>query len=184
MADILTWDIKGTKQLIKQLQKAGALAPQALADAMNVESELIVTSAKQALRAGYPAPTAGFDVGTLAGTGHVAQYARMTGGYNMETKVAFGGPAAPYALYLHEGTGPAVGRPRFNPPVHKFYDWAGRQLGDRSKASIIAATVGSRGLKPRKYLEIPWKAAVRGMAGRLAKRVKAAIEAHLNKGGE
>lgn len=182
MADVLTWDIRGTKQLINQLRKAGQFAPQALAQGMNVEAEEIVTAAKQALNAGYPAPTAGLDIGTLSASGHAIP-AQVTATYEIVARVAFGGPAAPYALYLHEGTGPMVGRPQFEPPVDKFYDWAQRQLGDRSKASIIATTVGSRGLRPRKYLEIPWKARTRGMSGRLARTIKTYLELRLQKRG-
>ena len=78
--------------------------------------------------------------------------------------------------YLHEGTGPAVGRPAFMPPVAPFAEWARRVLGDESLGFVIARAVGRKGLRPRKFLEIPFKARASTMVPRLARRVRGMVE--------
>lgn len=77
--------------------------------------------------------------------------------------------------YLHEGTGPAVGRPPFFPPVKPIAEWAGRVLGDASLGFVIARSIGQKGLKPRKYLEKPFRRRVRGMGRRLATHVRGSL---------
>lgn len=79
--------------------------------------------------------------------------------------------------FIHEGTGPAVGRPPFMPPVAPFKEWARRVLGDESLGFVIARAVGRRGLAPRKFLEIPLKARASTMAGRMAARIRRALGA-------
>ena len=77
--------------------------------------------------------------------------------------------------FIHEGTGPAVGRPPFMPPVAPFKEWARRVLGDESLGFVIARSVGRKGLAPRKFLETPLKARAGNMAARMAARIRRSL---------
>jgi hypothetical protein len=142
-----------------------------MGQALSIEAETIITQAKKELSAPFGSqPPGGTDTGALRATGTV-KHPRY-GAADISVLMGFGGPAAPYAVYIHEGTGPAVGRPPFHPPVEPFKDWARRVLGDESAAYAVAKSVGQKGLKPRKFLERPFRASARGMSSRLARRIR------------
>lgn len=61
-------------------------------------------------------------------------------------------PALKYALFVHEGFGPAIG------------------------AFVVARHVGQTGKKGTHYLSMPLNNAQAGMAGRIADRMRAWIE--------
>ena len=177
-------EVKGGKALEKALATAGKRSGDAMGYALSIEAESIMTASKKELsvsRSGISglgaggsfvsSPSGGVDTGALRATGNVQSPKRGAG--SVSVSMGFGGPSAPYALYLHEGTGPAVGRPPFHPPAEAFKDWARRVLGDESAAYAVAVSVGRKGLQPRKFLERPFRAAYRGMSARLAKRVRA-----------
>jgi HK97 gp10 family phage protein len=161
----LTVEVTGTKELLASLEKAGDIAQELLGNAMRVEAELIMTASKR------EAPV---DEGILRASGFVKEPVEEKGAIVVE--LGYGGAASDYAIYMHEGTGPAVGRPAFFPPVEAFRGWARRVLGDESLAFVVARSVGQKGLKPRKFLERPMRQRARGMAGRLTRRVKADLE--------
>lgn len=82
--------IKGQEKLIANLEKLVASRVQEAGAALRAEGELIMTEAKRRT----PVLT-----GVLRGSGHV------TGpepGATIEVRLAFGGPAADYAVYVHE----------------------------------------------------------------------------------
>ena len=161
-------EVKGGKALEKALATAGKRAPQAMAQALSIEAESIITESKREL--GGTGEGSGVDTGVLRATGNVQHPKHAVGAVSVT--MGFGGPAAPYALYLHEGTGPAVGRPPFHPPPEAFRDWSRRVLGDEGARFAVAASVGQKGLQPRKYLERPFRAARAGMSARLARRIR------------
>jgi hypothetical protein len=165
-------EVKGTQALINALAKAGKRAPQALGQALSIEAESIITEAQKELSAPFGSdPPGGWDTGGLAGSGTV-DHPKVTSA-DVSVMMGFGGTAAPYAVYIHEGTGPAVGRPPFYVSPKHFKDWARRVLGDESAAYAVAKSVGQKGLKPRKFLERPFRASARGMSARLARRIRA-----------
>lgn len=160
----LEFSIGKTDDLIRNLERAGDKAVELLTRALMVEAELIMTEAKQ---------LAPVDEGILRASGFVRDASNNARGpEDVVIELGFGGAASGYAVYIHEGTGPAVGRPAFFPPVEPFAEWAGRVLGDESLGFVIARAVGRRGLEPRKFLEKPLKKRATGMAGRVAKRVR------------
>lgn len=163
----ITVEIEGGKELRRELKRAGAAAMEELMSAMRVEAELIMRDSKRLVPV---------DEGILHGSGFVRDPRQLKGGNAAEITLGYGGAAKGYAVYMHEGTGPAVGRPAFFPPIEPFREWAGRVLGDEDLGFLVARAVGRRGLKPRKFLEIPFKKRARGMGRRLAKRVRRSIE--------
>lgn len=157
--------VVGGKALRDALRRAGALGVQALARGLRREAEAIMTDSK----ANY-VPT---DMGILKGSGFV-QPVQVTAS-NVSVTLGYGGAAKVYALYVHEGIGPAVGRPAFMPPVSALLPWVKRHGLPEEAAFPIARAIGLRGLAPTKYLERPLLAAVRGMDGRLATGVRNTI---------
>ena len=69
-----------------------------------------------------------------------------------ERHIAMIGTGLEYAPYVHEGTGPAVGRPPYFPPPSALADWARRVLGNEKLAWAVARKIRARGTKPRPYL--------------------------------
>lgn len=103
-----------------------------------------MTAAKRITPVATP-ELSGYSGGALRASGHVKLPEVEPGGITVE--LGFGGAAAPYAVYVHEIPPPPQKSPkgrsaRHNPPTQ----W--------------------------KYLETPLKAAVAGMLGRLANRVR------------
>ena len=164
-------ELKGTPELARALAGVKANAHLAIGAALYQEAEAIMADSKRLVPV---------DQGILRNSGFVnppETYVNETtsGGSGIMVEMGYGG-AAPYGLWLHEGTGPAVGRPAFFPPVAPFREWAKRVLGDESLGFVIARAVGRRGLTPRKFLETPFKARAATMLPRLARRVRGMVE--------
>lgn len=113
------------------------------------------------------------DMGILRSSGFVKP--PVVTGSSAVVEMGYGGAASSYALYVHEGTGPAVGRPPFMPPVEVIRRWARRHGIDEAAAFPIARAIGRRGLRPLKYLEQPANVARNGMDQRLAADVRAQV---------
>lgn len=91
MADQVEIDIKGLDQLNAAISEAAAGFGDRAGSALRAEAELIMTEAKKLT----PVLT-----GTLRESGHVTGPVRGTG--TTEVGLVFGGPAASYAVYVHE----------------------------------------------------------------------------------
>jgi len=130
--------VTGVPQMQRNLQRAAAQIRDKVAAALYREAERVMTKSK---RDHVPV-----DTGTLRASGHVEQPVRK--GRNVSVTLAFGGPAAPYALAVHEHLS------RHSPP-----SW---QHGH--------VTFSPAGRGP-KYLERPLLAAVPGLAKRLAEDI-------------
>lgn len=83
--------LEGVDQLMKALQEAGTLAEGALAAAMVMEQELVITEAKKRTPV---------DTGVLRASGVVLPPEQK--GTMIEVVSGFGGAAAPYAIVVHE----------------------------------------------------------------------------------
>ncbi len=165
MADGLRVEFKGIKELKKAFDQARQRAEASLAVAIFLEAEGVMRASKREVPV---------DQGILRSSGFVKKPTNRLG--KIQVVFGYGGAAKAYALFLHEGTGPAVGRSSFMPPVDVFKDWARRVLGDESLGFVVARAVGQRGLKPRKFLEAPLRRKLRGMGTRIARRVRRDVE--------
>lgn len=85
--------IKGNKTIRKAQRDVGSKAHQALTKALYLEGEKIMAAAKR------QTPV---DTGVLRASGHV-QKPKVDPG-KITVTLGFGGPAAPYAVYVHERT--------------------------------------------------------------------------------
>lgn len=81
--------IDGLDQVLDQLKRIGEDAKQETSDALYAEAELIMGEAKHRTPA---------DTGALRSSGHVVP----PDSPGDPIVLAFGGPAAPYAVYVHE----------------------------------------------------------------------------------
>ena len=151
----------GRRELRAALRVAGKDGMRGLAKGLTVEAEAVMAASKREVDV---------DEGVLRASGFVRRPVKKRRG--MFIVLGYGGAGMPYGLYLHEGTGPAVGRAAFFPPVAPFREWAKRVLGDESLGFLVARAVGRKGLTPRKFLERPLRRRARGMAGRLARHVR------------
>ena len=176
---MISFELKGAPELAEAVARMQARATLAVSAAMYQEAEGIMTESKRLVPV---------DEGTLRNSGFVKQptmkkYGR---GRLMQTEeivveMGYGGAASGYAVYLHEGTGPAVGRAAFFPPVDVIREWVRRVMGVKSDeldsvAFLVARSIGRKGLRPRKFLEIPFKARASTMVPRLARRVRGMVE--------
>ncbi len=87
----ITVEIKGAKQLQEALAKLGDRMMAEAGKALYAEAELIMTESKE------QCPV---DTGALRGTGHVED--PQASGGQVTVQMGYGGPAAPYAVYVHE----------------------------------------------------------------------------------
>jgi len=101
----ITVEVKGTKELQRALEKLGDRAQAELGKALYAEAELIMTESKK------QCPV---DTGTLRSTGYVKQSEEK--GDLVEVEMGYGGPAAPYAVWVHELT-----ELHHNPPTKAKY---------------------------------------------------------------
>ncbi len=83
--------LKGVKEVKKKLKEYPFKTLKALGRALYEESQVILGESKK------QCPV---DTGTLRSTGHVTdpEYARSS----VDVQIGYGGPAAPYAIYVHE----------------------------------------------------------------------------------
>ena len=160
----LSVQLIGSKELAAALAAAKGRAEAEAGRALYLEAEAVMAESKRLVPV---------DMGTLRNSGLVNPPKTENG--ITEVQLGYGGASSAYALFIHEGVGPAVGRPAFMPPVAPFKEWAKRVLGDESLGFVIARAVGRRGLAPRKFLEIPLKNRASTMAARLATRIRRAL---------
>lgn len=170
MAARFTLQVRGTKELHATLAAMGAQAPQAAGAALFIEGERIMAASK---------PLVPVDMGPLRASGHVQPPVVSAG--RVSVAIGYGGSGSEYAVFVHEGTGPAVGRPAFFPPMDAIEGWVRRNLAPpedevRSVTFLVARAIGQRGLRPLKFLERPLNAAKSGMAGRLAQHMRKWLE--------
>lgn len=148
----VTW--QGADKLEAILTKElPAKARKAFAAAMYQEGESIMAKSKRKVPV---------DMGALRASGHV-QPPKIAGSA-VSVTLAYG---TEYAVFVHEGT-----RPHF-PPLEAIEPWARRH---GVEPFLVARAIAQRGTEPKKYLEEPLMEAARGMEGRLAGRVKAALQ--------
>ena len=131
--------LKGKAEMQRRLERMGERMPNQVERALYLEAELIMTDSKQRY-----VPV---DLGTLRSSGHVQRPVRN--GREISVSMVYGGPAAAYALAIHEHPSDA------SPP-----SWRGKPTLDFS--------VPGTGTK---YLERPMNAALNGMAERIARRI-------------
>lgn len=136
----LTVDVKGLKETQTVLKRLGSAGPILGGGALFREGERIMGDSKE----NY-VPV---DSGNLRSTGHV-ELPKISGG-KVTVELGYGGPAAPYALTVHENqrAGKTGG---ISPHGKPYKTWA---------------KVGTW-----KYLETPFKKAVSGMDRRIAKDI-------------
>ena len=158
--------VSGFPKFKAMLSKLGAAGPAAGAGALYREGERIMTTSKRDF-----VPT---DLGPLRASGHVVPPDVQSG--RLVVVLAFGGAASEYAVYVHEGTGPAVGRPPFMPPPEALEGWAKRHGIPEENLFALARAIGRKGLTPTKYLETPLLEAARDMDKRLAADVRRDLE--------
>jgi hypothetical protein len=181
--------VEGLAQFRQQLGRLGGALWAATYDWLRVEGEAIMADSK----ANY-CPK---DTGTLAGTGHVVGPVNGTSG--MVVLLIYGGPAAPYALHVHEGTRPHIIRARFAKvlavPFSRYVMRKGYKhgrLGNYQAKTlpkltrdgrwvILGKVVHHPGTKGTKYLEIPVKNAAPGFEGRLGAALAKAIRSVVRK---
>ena len=121
-----SFEFRGTRAMARKIDRIAREFPSRVEQSLRVEAELVMTESKKSF-----VPV---DTGALRSSGHVQPVERR--GRELSVTLAFGGPAAPYAIFVHE-----------DPDAHH--------------------PVGSW-----KYLEIPLRAAIPGMARRIAAEVK------------
>ncbi len=148
------------RKLSRALRAWGDEAVRATAGAIQVEHERIMTAAK----ARVPV-----DLGTLRASGHVWPTVRE--GRRLVSRGGFGGPAAPYAVVVHEGRHAHTTMP----PVEAIRRWAVRHGMPEEAAYPIARAIAARGLEGFKFYESPFLSAQAGMAERIATRVRARL---------
>ena len=157
--------LEGVEKVRKALADAGRRGPQLLGRALFLEGEAIMARSK---------PLVPVFEGALRASGFVKL--PVIRGRSVSVTLGYGGAASRYAVFIHEGVGPAVGRPAFNPPASAFVEWTRRVLGDESLAFVVARSVGQKGFKGSKFLERPLRERSRGMATRIAARMRRDLE--------
>lgn len=150
----MSFEVKGIKGMQQRIDRIVRQVPNEAEQALRIEAEVIMTKSKQ----GY-VPV---DLGPLRASGHVSDPERR--GKDVEVTLSFGGAAAPYALAVHEHPGD------YDPP-----SWEGKGTsfvkGD-GNSEVVHFGPGERGPK---YLERPLRAAVAGMAERIASKIEAGL---------
>lgn len=101
----IKFDIQGDKELFNALENAKKNTPQALAQAIWEEANVIFAKSQILVPV---------DTGVLRGSGGVSAPQMGNEGYYVD--IFYGGPAAPYALYVHEIIGNY-----HNPPTQAKY---------------------------------------------------------------
>lgn len=152
-------EIRGGRQMVARLKQLGGTATRLGAAALFQEGEKIMAKSKRLAPVGYTK--------ALRPSGHV-QLPRKTSSGDIEVVLGYGGAASEYAVFVHEGTGPAVGRPQYWPPIDALKPWAALKLGDERLAYAVQKKIHDKGTEPTKFLEIPFRAAIPRMGDRIA----------------
>ena len=138
----LTFRITGLKELADKLDNAAKLLSDAIGREMYIFAEEVMTASKMVV----PVKT-----GTLMNTGHVELPVKQAG--KVVVQMGYGGPAAPYALYVHEALEGAV-------PPSPNWSWTKKV----ARGGQIAWTRAGSGPK---YLENPLKERQDELPGRI-----------------
>ncbi len=101
----IRFDLNGDEQLVKALKSGKEKSPQAIAQAIWEEANMIFAKSQILVPV---------DTGVLRGSGGVSAPQMGSQGYFVD--IFYGGPAAPYALYVHEIIGNY-----HNPPTQAKY---------------------------------------------------------------
>ena len=158
-------EVKGGKQVAANLARLEEKGIRLAMAALYQEGGEIMSKSERLAPVGV--------TGALRGSGHVQLPKRTPTG--IEVLLGYSGAAASYAVFVHEGTGPAVGRPKYFPPVDALKRWAKKKLGDEDAAYAVARKIYNKGTEPRKFLEEPFYAALAGMAGRIAAKIRGGL---------
>ena len=152
-------EVRGIDKVLNNIKNLTGDIQHELAAALYQEAQELITEAKQEVPV---------DLGTLRASGYVEP--PITEGTKITVQCGFGGPAAPYALYVHEGTGPAVGHGQYMPPKGALEQWA-RSHGFEDEGAVRWA-IYQHGTKPHKYLEEPFNRRAAGVDMRIGARLK------------
>lgn len=148
----LEFTIRGDDEMRARLRRLASAAPGRTARALRIEAEEIMTRSKQEY-----VPV---DLNALRSSGHVKPVERR--GKELSVTLAFGGPAAPYALSVHE-----------HPSRHSPPSWRGKRpeqiLSVRQRRPWVLSIGGGRGPK---YLDRPMRRAIPGMGDRIARELE------------
>jgi len=101
----IRFDLNGDEQLVKALKSGKEKSPQAIAQAIWEEANMIFAKSQILVPV---------DTGVVRGSGGVSAPQMGSQGYFVD--IFYGGPAAPYALYVHEIIGNY-----HNPPTQAKY---------------------------------------------------------------
>jgi hypothetical protein len=101
----IRFDLNGDEQLVKALKSGKEKSPKAIAQAIWEEANMIFAKSQILVPV---------DTGVLRGSGGVSAPQLGSQGYFVD--IFYGGPAAPYALYVHEIIGNY-----HNPPTQAKY---------------------------------------------------------------
>lgn len=145
MGRAITLSLEGLAETVEMLRRVGESSKDEFAAAIYQEAEAVMAKSKTLVPV---------DTGTLRASGHVQKPRKS--GRQVSVELGYGGPAARYALDVHEN--PRAGQTHGKSP-------SGRPYKTWSK-------VGQW-----KYLEQPFVEASRGMLRRIADRVQRAIAA-------
>lgn len=181
MTEVFSVQVQGMSAALTGLDAAGRAARLGAEEGLTILGEIIMGEAKE---------LAPVDLGTLRNSGYVlGPTATRMGGhaaqpgaeaativadalFGVNVVVGFGGPAAPYALVMHEGRMPGS----TPPPIEAIKAWARRKGIDENLAYPIARSIGKKGTKPLKYLETPAKAHAGEVAPMVAKAIARRLE--------
>ena len=139
----ITFKLKGSKSLASKLEKYTEAASEEVKRTLVSEAEGIMSESKEKF---VPVMT-----GALRGSGFV-EPPKVQGG-NMSVTLGFGGPAAPYAVIVHEN--PRSGKPGGKSPGGEMYKNFSR--------------VGQW-----KYLEVPFNKRSKNVGSKIASNIKSA----------
>lgn len=169
--------VQGTERLRTVLAQLGARAKPTLAGALYRQGERIMTQSKKEV----PRRT-----GNLRASGHVRLPVMDSGGASVT--LGYGGPAASYALAVHEGTGPHVITPKTakvlavptrqwkGGPVHAYGSGMLPSYSKDGNFIILGKRVHHPGFQGKKYLERPALEAAATMGDRLAGELRRELE--------
>lgn len=142
--------VRGFREMRAQFAALTRMYPKAIARAVYEEAEFIMADSKEKF---VPVGHGGAEGGHLRDSGHTQP--PVIEGREIKVTMAYGGAAAPYALAVHEHLS------EHSPPT-----WLNKS------ASEINWSVPGTGPK---YLELPFRAAVPGMMGRIAQSIKGQV---------
>lgn len=147
--------VKGTKEMRSQIRRLATKLPNAAAKALYLEAEKVRTRSMQK----YVPKNLGALHGSIAVSLPVIKQREIS------VEIYAGGPAAPYALAIHE-----------HPSEHSPRSWQGKEAGEiksvRGKRPWVTAPSGGRGPK---FLERPLREAANGMGDRIGEAISAGL---------